>query len=138
MFHFIIFPSYVLLREHFVLSFLYLGVKVQQPFFSSSCMFLDKKTLFNNCVAEWRWVPGMSRGFHLWHGQPLDRVTPPWLANPRPPAMSPHANGTSQWKSKGRGAMGVKEWSKGQTKRVAARKTLYWAHGGDASKADRA
>ena len=42
-------------------------------------------------VAEWRWVPGMSRGFHLWHGQPLDRVTPPWLANPRPPAMSPHA-----------------------------------------------
>ena len=37
----------------------------------------------------------MSRGFHLWHGQPLDRVTPPWLANPRPPATSPHANGTS-------------------------------------------
>ena len=32
----------------------------------------------------------------------------------------------------------VKEWSKGQTKRVAARKTLYWAHGGDASMADRA
>ena len=37
----------------------------------------------------------MSRGFHLWRGQRLDRVTPPWLANPRPPAMSPHANGTS-------------------------------------------
>ena len=48
----------------------------------------------NNCVAEWRWVPGMSRGFHLWHSQPLDRVTPPWLANPCPPVMSPHANGT--------------------------------------------
>ena len=50
--------------------------------------------IVNNCVAEWRWVPGMSSGFHLWHGQPLDRVTPPWLANPSPPAMSPHANGT--------------------------------------------
>ena len=43
----------------------------------------------NNCVAEWRWVPRMSRGFHLWHSQPLDSVTPPWLANLRPPAMSP-------------------------------------------------
>ena len=31
----------------------------------------------------------MSRGFHFWHSQPLDRVTLPWLANPRPPAMSP-------------------------------------------------
>ena len=48
---------------------------------------------FNNCVAEWSWVPGMSRGYHLWHSQPLDRVTSPWLANPRPPTMSPHANG---------------------------------------------
>ena len=59
----------------------------------------------NNCVAEWRWVPGMSRGFHLWHSQPLDRVTPPWLANPRPPAISPHANGTrhpSHWFNSGR------------------------------------
>jgi len=36
----------------------------------------------------------MSRGFHFWRSQPLDRVTPPWLANPRPPAMSPHTNGT--------------------------------------------
>ena len=36
----------------------------------------------------------MPRGFHLWHSQPLDRVTPPWLANPGPPAMSPQANGT--------------------------------------------
>ena len=47
----------------------------------------------------------MSRGFHLWHSQPLDRVTPPWLANPRPPAMSPHANGTrhpSHWFNSGR------------------------------------
>ena len=47
----------------------------------------------------------MSRGFHLWHSQPLDRVTPPWLANPRPPAMSPHANGTrylSHWFVSGR------------------------------------
>ena len=40
-----------------------------------------------------------------------------------------------QWKNKG-GGMGGKEWSKGETKRVAARKTLYWAHGSDASKAD--
>ena len=38
----------------------------------------------------------------------------------------------------GGGGMGVKERSKGQTKRMAAKKTLYWAHGGDASKADRA
>ena len=29
----------------------------------------------------------------------------------------------------------VKEWSKGWTKRMAARKTLYWAHGGDADHA---
>ena len=36
------------------------------------------------------------------------------------------------------GGMGVKEWSKGWTKRMAATKTLYWARGGDASKADRA
>ena len=43
----------------------------------------------NNCVAEWRWVPGMSRGFHLWHSQPLDRVMPPWLANPCLPARAP-------------------------------------------------
>ena len=35
----------------------------------------------------------MSRGFHFWHSQLLDRVTPPWLANPHPPAMSPQANG---------------------------------------------
>ena len=34
----------------------------------------------------------MSRDFG--HSQPLDRVMPPWLANPRPPAMSPHTNGT--------------------------------------------
>ena len=29
----------------------------------------------------------MSRGFHLWDSQPLDGVSPPWLANPRPQAM---------------------------------------------------
>ena len=55
---------------------------------------------FNNCVAEWSWVPGMSRGYHLWHSQPLDRVTSPWLANPRPPTMSPHANGA--WRHGGK------------------------------------
>ena len=32
----------------------------------------------------------------------------------------------------------VKEWSKGWTKRMATRKTLYWAHGDDSSKADHA
>ena len=38
----------------------------------------------------------MPRGFHFWQSQPLDRVTPspPWLVNPRLPAMSPHGNGT--------------------------------------------
>ena len=52
----------------------------------------------------------MSRGFH-WRpaSQPLDRVPLPWLANPRNPAMSPHARhpGTChtdrQWKGEGRG-----------------------------------
>ena len=50
-------------------------------------------------------MPRISRGFHLWHSQPLDRVMPPWLANPCPPAMSPHANGTrhlSHWFNSGR------------------------------------
>ena len=44
----------------------------------------------------------MSRGFHLWHSQPLDRVTPLWLANPRPPAMSPprQAEGASELNAK--------------------------------------
>ena len=47
----------------------------------------------------------MSKGFHLWHSQPQHRVTPPWLANPHPPAMSPHANRTrylSHWFNSGR------------------------------------
>ena len=26
--------------------------------------------VFNNCVAEWRWMPGMSRGFHLGTASP--------------------------------------------------------------------
>ena len=46
----------------------------------------------------------MSRGFHLWHSQPLDRAMPPWLANPCPPAMSPHVSGTrhlSHWVTRG-------------------------------------
>ena len=31
----------------------------------------------NNCIAYYgRWVPGISRGFHLWHSQPLDRIVP--------------------------------------------------------------
>ena len=50
---------------------------------------------FNN----WR-VPGMSRGFHFLRRQALERVTPPWLVNLRPPAVSPHADGTrhlSHW-----------------------------------------
>ena len=39
------------------------------------------------------------QGLPPWHGQPLDRVTPPWLANQRPPAMSPHAKpkGPPSW-----------------------------------------
>ena len=57
--------------------------------------FIGVCKIINNCITEWRWGPGMSRGFDLWHSQPLDRVKPPWLANPCPPAMSPHANGTS-------------------------------------------
>ena len=45
------------------------------------------------------------QGLPPWHSQPLDRVAPPWLANPHPPAMSPHANGTrhlSHWFNSGR------------------------------------
>ena len=117
-----------MLREHFVLSFLYLGVKVQQPFFSSSCMFLDKKTLFNNCVAEWRWVPGMSRGFHLWHVKPLDRVTPPRLANPCPPAMSPHTDGTkhlSRWLNSGRIRGGERDGGERMIQRLNEEKGRY-------------
>ena len=60
---------------------------------------------FNNCVARWRWVSRTSRDLHLCHSQPLNRVMPPWLENPRPPAMSPHANGTrylSHWFISGR------------------------------------
>ena len=37
-------PMYCL-QKHFVLSLLYLGVKAQQHFVSSSCTFLDEKTL---------------------------------------------------------------------------------------------
>ena len=45
LFRFCILPSYVLLRVIFVLSLAYLGVKAQQYFASSRCMFLDNKTL---------------------------------------------------------------------------------------------
>ena len=30
------------------------------------------KTLSNNYIALWRWMHGMSRGFHFWQSQPLD------------------------------------------------------------------
>ena len=53
---------------------------------NSGCIWL------NNCVAECRRVPGMSRGFHFWQRQTdrqIDRVTGLWLVNPRLPAMSP-------------------------------------------------
>jgi len=69
-------------------------------------------------ASQWRWVPGMSRGFHFWHSQPLDRFTPPWLENQHPPAISLHANGArhlSHWFISGKikgGRDGVKEWSK--------------------------
>ena len=80
--------------------------KVKMPLsggFSFTDWFVELE--INNCVAEWWWVPGMSRGFHLWHSQPPDRVMPPWLADLRTPAMSPHANGTrhpSHWFNSGR------------------------------------
>ena len=40
----------------------------------------------------WRWVPRMSRGFHFWQSQPLDKVTSPWLVHLCLPAMSLHTN----------------------------------------------
>ena len=45
----------------------------------------------------------MSRGFHFWQSQPLDRVTPSWLVNPRLPCnLKPpgHAKGTSELTTK--------------------------------------
>ena len=41
----------------------------------------------------------MSRGFHFWQSQPLDRVTPSWLVNPRLPTLSPQAmpKGPPSW-----------------------------------------
>ena len=47
----------------------------------------------NNCLAKWRLcVPETSRKGRYW--QPAPRWRPlPWLANPRNPAMSPHAEG---------------------------------------------
>ena len=41
------------LEKHFVLSLLYLGVKAEQYFVSSSCMFLDKKTLLKIWLNPW-------------------------------------------------------------------------------------
>ena len=38
------------------------GGKMQEPCSHFSAI--------NNCVARWRWVPGMSRSLHLWHSQP--------------------------------------------------------------------
>ena len=60
--------------------------------------------LVNNCVKvhltkfnNWEVVPAMSRGFHFWQSQSLDM--PPWLLNPRLPAMSPHTmpEGRPSW-----------------------------------------
>ena len=67
----------------------------------------------------------MSKGFHLWHSQPQDRVTPPWLANPRPPAMSPHANRTrhlSHWFNSG----GIKGGTDGGKKNDPKAKRREW------------
>ena len=60
-----------------------------------------QNTPLKNCKAHkqlcylWRWVPRMSRGFHFWQSQPLDKVTPPWLVHLCLPAMSPHTNWNS-------------------------------------------
>ena len=48
-----------------------------------------------------RTVPGIPRGFTV-VSQPLDRILPPWLANPRNPAMSPHSMHPSHWWISGR------------------------------------
>jgi len=45
---FVFYLSLYCLEKHFVLSLPYLGVKAEQYFESSSCMFLDKKTLIKN------------------------------------------------------------------------------------------
>ena len=49
--------------------------------------------------------------------QPLDRILPPWLANPRNPAMSPHSRHLSHWwnsggeKNKGMGGGEDAKWT---------------------------
>ena len=48
----------------------------------------------NTCVAYWRWVPEMSRRFHLSHSHPLDRCHAPMAGKPAPSSHEPHANGT--------------------------------------------
>ena len=64
---------------------------------NSGCIWL------NNCVAKWRCLPRMSRGFHFWQRQTdrqTDRVTPLWVLKPPLLAISPQANGTrhlSHW-----------------------------------------
>ena len=53
-FRFCILPSYLLLTLTLsVNSLLYLGVKAQQYFLTSNCMFFDKKTLLKMLASSW-------------------------------------------------------------------------------------
>ena len=50
-----------------------------------------------------RWVPGLGYpGASTVASQPLDRILPPWLANPHNPAVSPHSRHLSHWWNSGR------------------------------------
>ena len=72
---------------------------------------LSSTSLINTRIAyNGSWVPGISRGFHLWHSQPLDRITPHgWKIHshepPRQGSLAP-VTLTSQWKKRGREGWG--------------------------------
>ena len=66
-----------------------------------------------NCLA---WVEGGCLGYpgaSTVASQPLDRILPPWLANPRDPAMSPHSMHRCHWWNSGRKKN--KGWDGGKT-----------------------
>ena len=61
----------------------------------------------HNCVTSWRWVPGVFRGFHFWHSQPLDKVMPSMAGKPAPSSHEPPCQWSQapvtliyQWKNK--------------------------------------
>ena len=71
----------------------------------------------------------MSRGFDVWQSQPLDKVIPPWLLNPRPLAMNPYANGSRHLSHcfMSENNKGGEQWGRGMVQRPNE-ETLYRKH----------